>query len=104
MRRIMVRYEVTPEKVTENEALVRAVYQELHTTDPPGFRSATFKLDDGVTFVHLASVDPDKGENPLPALDSFAKFQEGINDRCSQLPVSSQLDEIGSYGIGSESI
>ena len=28
MRRVMVRYRVKPERVKENEALVRAVYEE----------------------------------------------------------------------------
>ncbi len=29
MRQVMVRYKVKPERVEENEALVRAVYEEL---------------------------------------------------------------------------
>ena len=31
MRQVMVRYKVKPERVAENEELVRAVYEELRT-------------------------------------------------------------------------
>lgn len=54
MRRVMVRYKVKPEHVQRNGELVRAVYAQLHREKTPGIRYATFKLDDGVTFVHLA--------------------------------------------------
>jgi hypothetical protein len=37
----MVRYRVKPGRAAENEELVRAVYEELHRTQPPGFRYAT---------------------------------------------------------------
>ena len=59
MRRVMVRYKVKPERAAENEALVRAVYDELQRTAPDGLRYATFALEDGVSFVHL--VDRDRG-------------------------------------------
>ena len=37
MRRVMVRYRVKPGQAERNEELVRAVYEELHRADPPGF-------------------------------------------------------------------
>ncbi len=58
MTRVLVRYKVKPDRAAENEELVRAVYEELHRTHPPRFRYATFQLDAGVTFVHLASNGP----------------------------------------------
>ena len=51
MRRVMVRYKVKPEKVAENEQLVRNVYTELKSKTPQNLRYATFKLKDGVSFV-----------------------------------------------------
>ena len=50
----MIRYTVRPDQVERNEALVRAVYAELERTRPEGLRYATFKLEDGVTFMHVA--------------------------------------------------
>jgi hypothetical protein len=91
----MVRYEVKPERVSENEELVQAVYGELDRTLPDGFHYATFKLMDGVTFIHLAA---HRGaDNPLRRIEAFQRFQEGIADRCDQPPAVEELEEIGSY-------
>jgi hypothetical protein len=95
MRQVMVRYTVKPDRVEENEALVRAVYAELADTEPPGFRYATYKLEDGVSFVHLASVEGE--ENPLGQTAAFARFQAEVRDRCDEPPVVTALTEVGSY-------
>jgi hypothetical protein len=97
MRRVMVRYKVKPEQAAENEELVRAVYDELHRTEPAGLRYATFQLEDGVTFVHLASVETDAGPNPLTGLESFKRFQAGVAERCDEPPVATAAREIGSF-------
>jgi len=96
MRRVLVRYKVKPDQVERNEELVRGVYDELHRTSPPGLRYATFRMDDGVSFVHLASVEID-GANPLQSVEAFARFQEGIAERCDEPPVAVELAEVGSY-------
>jgi hypothetical protein len=96
MTRVMVRYKVKPEQVGRNEELVRAVYEELHHSAPGGFRYATFKLPDGVTFVHLA--DHDGTGSPLTGLDAFKAFQAGIWERCDEPPALSELSEVGSFG------
>jgi L-rhamnose mutarotase len=99
MTQVLVRYKIKPEHAAENERLVRAVYDELQRTEPGGFHYATFQLDDGVTFVHLASTDSDDGQNPLSELEAFRQFQENISDRCDEAPVVIQLREIGSYHL-----
>ena len=55
MKQVIVRYKVKPEQAAENEELVRAVYAELHETKPASLHYATFRLDDGVSFVHLSA-------------------------------------------------
>jgi hypothetical protein len=99
MRRIMVRYKVKPDRVAENEELVRAVYEELHRIEPAGLRYATFRLGDGVSFVHLSSVETEDGGNPLSQVQAFARFQESIGERCEEAPVVSELSEIGSFRL-----
>lgn len=91
----MVRYKLKPERVAENERLVRAVYEELDRARPAGLRYATFKLADGVTFVHLATHED--AHNPLQRIAAFQRFQEGIGDRCDELPAASELHEVGAY-------
>jgi hypothetical protein len=98
MRRVLVRYMVKPERAAENEELVRAVYAELQETQPVGLRYATFKLDDGVSFVHLAEHDeglPDQ----LTQLAAFKRFQDGIVERCDEPPVVKTLTAVGSYRL-----
>ena len=97
MRQVMVRYRVKPERVAENEELVRAVYEELRQRDKGGLRYATFRLDDGVTFVHVARHEDSEGGNSLTALPAFRRFIENIADRCDEPPHTSELREIGSY-------
>jgi hypothetical protein len=92
----MVRYRVKPDRVPENERLVEDVYEELGETQPDGFRYATFKLDDGVTFVHLAAHDDG---NPLPEIEAFRRFTAEIRDRCDEPPVTSELTEVGSFNL-----
>jgi hypothetical protein len=97
MRQVMVRYRVKPDRVAENEELVRAVYDELRRTEPMGLRYATFRLDDGVSFVHLSFIDGEDGRNPLSEVQAFARFQEGIGERCDEAPTVTPLREIGSF-------
>jgi hypothetical protein len=95
MRRVMVRYRVKPDRAAENEALIRAVYDELERTVPAGLRYATFKLDDDVSFIHVAETE--EGRNPLPDVKAFKEFQRDIGERCDEAPVVTELREIGSF-------
>jgi hypothetical protein len=100
MRNVMVRYRVKPDRVAENEALVRAVYDELARTQPERLlRYATFRLPDGVSFVHLSSSDVQDGVSPLTELASFERFLAGIAERCDEQPVTTELREVGSFPI-----
>jgi hypothetical protein len=97
MKRVMVRYKVKPDRVAENEALVRAVYDELERTQPADLRYATFRLDDGVSFVHVSTSETADGRSPLADVTAFKQFQENVRDRCDEAPVVTELHQIGSY-------
>ena len=99
MRRIMLRYKVKPDQADANTKLVEAVYDELHRSRPAGFRYATFRLDDGLTFVHLAITETDDGSNPLSGIQAFGRFQEGIAERCDEPPVATEVHEVGSFRL-----
>lgn len=98
MSKVMVRYTVKPETVATNEELVRNVYAELNTVRPAGFHYATFVLEDGVSFVHIASKDDD-GPGPLMEIPAFQEFVRGINERAIEPPVSMAIREIGSFAF-----
>ena len=97
MTRVMVRYRVKPDRAAENVELVRAVYAELHSTRPAGLRYGTFRLEDGVSFVHIAETED--GSNPLASTEAFQQFQNGISERCDEAPVVSEVEVVGSYGL-----
>ena len=97
MKRLMVRYKVKPEKVAENENFIAAVFNQLHREQPAGIRYASFKLDDGVSFAHVVSLETEDGSNPLGALAKFKEFVADIADRCDEPPVAEELHELGSY-------
>lgn len=96
MKTLMVRYRTAEAHADANETLVRAVFDELRSSAPAGFRYASHRLADGVTFVHIATLEkPD--ENPLAALPVFKAFQERLKDRCVEPPVVTELFVIDSY-------
>jgi hypothetical protein len=96
---MMVRYKVKADRVAENEALVTKVFEQLQRERPSGLRYATFKLEDGVSFVHIVSQEAPGGRNPLAELSAFKAFAAAVRDRCDGLPVVAELSEIGSYGF-----
>jgi hypothetical protein len=96
MRQVMVRYRVKPGRTAENEALVHAVYDELQRTEFSGLRYATFKLDDDVSFVHIA-VETGDGQKSLADVEAFKEFRKGLGERCDIAPVATELREVDSY-------
>jgi hypothetical protein len=100
MRRVLIRYRLKPEHVGRNEELVRAVYEELHRAAPSGFRYVTFKLEDGVSFMHISESEGE--DSPLAGLASAQEFQREIAERCEEQPVITKLTEVGSYRAGAD--
>ncbi|HEX4458186.1 MAG TPA: hypothetical protein VIA18_09450 [Polyangia bacterium] len=98
MKTIMVRYKTKPDSADDNESLVRAVFAQLKTNAPDGIRYATFRLEDGVSFMHIATV-ASTDDNPLVNLPAFKAFQRELKQRCVELPVITELSTIGSYGV-----
>jgi hypothetical protein len=95
-RTVVVRYRTRPEAAEENVRLVEAVFASLAELSPPGFRYATYRLADGVTFVHIAHLSG--ADNPLLTLPAFAEFQREQRQRCVEQPAPSDATVVGSYG------
>ena len=99
MSAVVVQYRVKPDRAEQNAELVRAVYAELAQQQPPGFRYATFVLDDGVTFMHVATTDVGH-EAPLPQLPAFKAFVADIAERCDEPPSTTRMStQVGSYRL-----
>lgn len=61
----VIRYRTKPESADENQRLIENVFADLATEAPAGLRYSSFRLADGVTFVHVVD-----GEG-LPKLAAF---------------------------------
>jgi hypothetical protein len=96
MKTIMVRYKTTEAHAPTNVTLIRAVFDELRSRAAVGLRYASYRLPDGVTFVHIATHET-PGENPLAVLPSFKAFQAQLKDRCVEPPVVTELAAVDSY-------
>jgi len=99
VKKHMVSYKVRPGRAAENERAAAAVYEALHAARPAGLRYATFRLEDGVSFVHIVAHAEADGSNALTSLPAFKAFAEGVRERCAEPPVRVELTEIGSYGF-----
>jgi hypothetical protein len=97
MKRVVVRYKVKAERLEEHEDLIRKVFAELATVRPAGLAYHALKLEDGLSFVHVATVSTADGQNPLTALPAFQAFAANIADRCQETAVNSPATAIGAY-------
>lgn len=96
----MVRYKVRADRADENVALVEAVYAQLNRERPEGLHYATFRLPDGVSFMHVV-VESDQPGRVLNELAAFRAFATDIESRCDEPPVATEITLVGSYAIGS---
>src|SRR5712692_11682241 len=93
----VIRYKTKQESADETERLIRDVFTQLAKQNPEGLRYAAFRLDDGVSFLHVAVLDGD--DNPLTRSAAFGEFQSGIKDRCAEGPIPADAAVIGSYRL-----
>ena len=101
MKTIVVRYETKPDRADENQKLVEKVFAELHELAPEGFGYATFRLEDGGSFIHVVR-ETAEGTIALNDVPAFQAFVGGIADRCVQPPVAAGATIVGSYRFFAE--
>jgi hypothetical protein len=63
MTATVVRYVTRPEAADENQRWIEAVFADLHAREPEGFTYKVFRLDDGVSFIHVV-IEHDDIEHP----------------------------------------
>jgi hypothetical protein len=96
---MIIQYKVKPHLAEENQQAIERVFEELRRNGPAGIRYIAFKQSDGVSFVHLVSVETESGDNPLQQMPAFQAFQAGIRDRCAEQPILTEVEEVGSYQV-----
>jgi hypothetical protein len=91
----VIRYVTKPECADDNASLIRAVFADLDASKPDGLHYQCFRLEDGLTFVHVATMTG--GGNPLLASQAFQAFSSTVADRCTQAPQVSEATTLGDY-------
>ena len=98
MKAIVVRYQAKPERADENHQLIEAVFADLEERQPKGFSYRAFRLDDGVSFIHVV-IEQDDVETPdsLQDVPAFQAFVADIAERCDVPPAATGATVVGAY-------
>ncbi|MDQ1517458.1 MAG: hypothetical protein QOE80_3288 [Actinomycetota bacterium] len=97
MKATVVRYQAKAERAAENRQLIEAVFAELEERQPEGFTYKVFRLDDGVSFIHVVIEHEVDDPDSLQAVPAFKAFVAGIADRCDVAPVATGATVVGGY-------
>ena len=92
MSTAVIRYRTKPEAAEENQRLIENVFAELALKAPAGLRYSSFRLDDGVNFLHIAT-----GGEALQDLPAFQEFQRDLADRLAEGPERTGATQVGGY-------
>jgi hypothetical protein len=90
-RLTLVRYAIKPERVEENDALCRSVFDELRANPPKDIFYACYKEADGVSYAHLFANRREDSSDAVTGLASFAAYQASLLDRCAEPPKAIRL-------------
>ena len=96
---VIVRYKTKADRADENQDMVRHIFDELAASAPDGVRYTAYRLDDGASFIHIATIATPDGSNPIVTLPAFAKFQEELAQRCEEPPAGQGATTVGSYRV-----
>jgi protein-tyrosine phosphatase len=97
LKTTVVRYEARPERAALNQELIEAVFAELEDLEPEGFTYKVFRLEDGVSFIHVVIEHDVEHPESLAAVPAFQRFVAGIDERCQTPPVATGATIVGGY-------
>jgi hypothetical protein len=97
MTSTVLRYQVKPNRAEENQRLIEAVFAELDEGELDGFTYKVFRLEDGVSFIHVWIEHDIDGPDSLQAVPAFQAFMADIADRCASPPVATRATIVGGY-------
>jgi len=81
----------------ENQQLIDALFAELDQGELDGFTYKVFRLEDGVSFIHVAIEHDVEDPDSLQAVPAFQAFVAGIAERCDVPPVATGATVVGGY-------
>lgn len=98
MSTTLTRYRIKPEYCDEHQRLIEAVFIELGATDADGFTLKVFRIDDGLTYLHVV-ITHDDVEDPvdLQEMRSYRAFAAAWPERCDEPPAIHGATVIGGW-------
>jgi hypothetical protein len=93
---VMVRSKFKSESVAKVDAAAATMFEAIGAARPHGMHYASYKLADGVTYVAVLKLD-EGVEKPLPQIEAFRQFQEGLKGWMAEPPIAEPVTVIGSY-------
>jgi len=97
MKSTVVRYQAKPERADENQTLIEAVFADLEARQPDGFTYKVFRLDDGVSFLHVVIEHDIADPGSLQDVPAFQAFVADIAERCDVPPHAVGASVVGGY-------
>ncbi len=97
MKTTVVRYQTKPQRADENQQLIEAVFADLEERQPEGFTYKVFRLEDGVSFIHVVIEHDVEDPDSLQAVPAFQAFVADIAERCDVPPVATGATIVGGY-------
>ena len=97
MKATVVRYQAKPERADENQTLVEKVFADLEARQPDGFTYKVFRLEDGVSFIHVVIEHEVESPDSLQSIPAFQAFVADIVERCDVPPIPMGATVVGGY-------
>jgi hypothetical protein len=73
------------------------VFAELNEREPEGFTYKVFRLEDGVSFIHVFIEHDIDDPESLEEVPAFQAFMADIADRCDIPPMAREATIVGGY-------
>jgi quinol monooxygenase YgiN len=96
MKQMLINYIVKPEKADENTALIKQVFAQLREAQIKGVKYSVYKMSENV-FVHVAQFEHEAAHQQFISLESFRTFGKNMAERQIEKPVTTNIEEIGSF-------
>src|SRR5450631_2483121 len=97
MKTTVVRYQAKPERADENQRLIEQIFAELEERESKGFTYKVFRLEDGVSFIHVVIEHEIDDPDSLQEVPAFQAFVADISERCDIPPVAMGATIVGGY-------
>jgi hypothetical protein len=97
MKATVVRYQAKADRADENQQLIEAVFADLEARRPKGFTYQAFRLQDGVSFIHVVVEHDVDEKDSLLEVPAFQAFVAEVADRCDVGPLPMEATVVGHY-------